>query len=589
MYGYSNRLVKVDLSSGKVVVEPLEVGVARRLIGGKGLANWLLYQYGIWRFDPLSGDNAIVFATGPLAGSMLPMTTRAWAAFRSPLTGILGGSNVGGTLGSVMKYAGVDALMIVGRAERPVYLVVRGDGVEIRDASHIWGRDAIETEEVLKRDHGRDAAVLAIGPAGENLVKFASINHEYWRQFGRTGGGAVLGFKRVKAVVFLPVRREVEVARPEEFREFARRFVKRFVEDAGIRAYREGGTPRLVEVAASTGFLPSKYWAEVTIEGWEKIAWPSIRAGYFLGPGACLHCPAACHRLVESKKFGVRVDLEYETIYALGSLLGITDLDCIIRLNDLADRLGMDTISLGNVVGFAIRMAERGAISLGVGWGDCEGVERLVLDIAYRRGVGDLLAEGVRAFAERIGALDEAVHVKGLEPAGYDPRTLRGMALGFAVAGRGADHLGTMAYAIDIAGRAGGRLSLSEEKVRAIIEFENLGAVMDSAPLCKFGRSVYTFDVIAEALRAVTGFDYTGREVAEAGARIVTLTRLINVKMGVDKRADLLPKPWLRPVKFEGVEYSIDPAEFEKALEKYYELRGWDKEGIPGEEALKGL
>jgi len=146
-----------------------------------------------------------------------------------------------------------------------------------------------------------------------------------------------------------------------------------------------------------------------------------------------------------------------------------------------------------------------------------------------------------------------------------------------------------MAYAIDIAGRAGGRLSLSEEKVRAVIEFENLGAVMDSAPLCKFGRSVYTFDVIAEALRAVTGFDYTGREVAEAGARIVTLTRLINVKMGVDKRADLLPKPWLRPVKFEGVEYSIDPAEFEKALEKYYELRGWDKEGIPGEEALKGL
>jgi len=581
MYGYSNRVLIVNLSNGKVTTEPLDEGAARRFLGGKGLANWRLYQYGIWQYDPLSDGNAIVFATGPLAGTRLPMSTRAWAAFRSPLTGILGGSNVGGTLGAIMKYAGVDMLMLVGRSEKPIYLVVRGDGVEIKDASHLWGRDCIEVEEALKGDHGKDVAVLSIGPAGENLVKFACITHEYWRQFGRTGAGAVLGHKRVKAIVFEPIDRRVEVAHPEKFDEFLREFTRKFIEDKSVKAYHEAGTPRMVEIAATMGFLPTRYWTEVTMEGWERIAWPRIKEGYFVRAKGCLYCPAACHRFVESKKFNIRVDLDYETIYAMGSLLGVNDLDCVIKFNDLADRLGMDTISLGNVVGFAIYLSKRGLIKLDVDWGDCEGIERLIVDIAYRRGLGNELAEGVRAFAERLGVPDEAVHVKGLEPAGYDPRTLRGMALNYAIAGRGADHLGTMAYAIDIAGRAGGRFSLSEEKVRAVIEFENLSALMDSAPLCKFGRSVYTFDVIKEVLNLVTGFNYTREEVVEAGDRIVTLTRLINVKMGVGRRDDMLPKAWFKPVKFEGVEYSVPAEEFEEALRKYYELRGWDENGAP--------
>jgi aldehyde:ferredoxin oxidoreductase len=488
-----------------------------------------------------------------------------------------------------MKYTGVDMVIIRGLAEKPLYLIIYERSVEFRDASYLWGRDAIETEEILKKELGREVSVLTIGPAGENLVRFAMINHDKWRQFGRTGGGAVMGSKKLKAIVFVPERREVQIADPDKYTKFLREFIPRFVKEAGTIALRDGGTPRLVEIANRMGFFPSLYWSQVTIDGWEKISWDNYRKNHFLGPAACMFCPAACHRLVETKRYGVRVDIEYETIFALGGNLGITDPDQVIVLNDLADRLGMDTISLGNVIGFAIELSKKGLLKTDLEWGDFEKIKQLVVDIAYRRGLGDLLAEGVARVAKKLNAEDLAVHVKGLEPAAYDPRSLKGMAIGYAIAGRGADHLGTMAYAIDIAGRAGGKESLGEEKIRAIIEFENLGAIMDSLLICKFGRYIYNFQVITDLLNIVTGFDYTVQEVIETSERIVSLTRLINSKMGVNREKDQLPLKWFKPVKFQDKEYVLTREEFEKALSTYYALRGWDINGLPTEETLKRL
>ncbi|MGB9706179.1 MAG: aldehyde ferredoxin oxidoreductase N-terminal domain-containing protein, partial [Pyrobaculum sp.] len=253
----SVRGLAVDLS--KRAANPLEdVGRAARLfVGGRGVATYYFWRFGGHLADPLSGDNPLIFAAGPLTGTGVPMSGRAAAVFRSPLTGILGASNLGGKLGPVMRFAGVDVLVVLGRAERPTYLVVQEGRVEFRDASHLWGMDAIETEEVLLREHGRNAAVLAIGPAGENLVRFASINHDMWRQFGRTGGGAVMGAKKLKAVVFVPEKRQVDVAMPEKLSDFLRRFTPYFVGEKSVKALFEGGTVRLVEIANQMGFFPA--------------------------------------------------------------------------------------------------------------------------------------------------------------------------------------------------------------------------------------------------------------------------------------------------------------------------------------------
>lgn len=582
----------VNLSKLTWYIEEVNI---RKFLGGRGLGSWLFYKLGGYQVEPFSPDNPLIIASGPLGGTRIPMATRAYAVFRSPLTGIFGGSNVGGTLGAVMRYAGVDAVVFTGRAEKPIYVVIHNGQVEFKDASHLWGRDAINTEIELKKEWGRSAAVLTIGPAGENLVRYASINHEYWRQFGRTGGGAIMGFKRLKAVVFVADRRDVEVARPEALDRWIREFMPQFLQKTA--ALREGGTLRLIDLGNQMGFFPAYYWTRLSLDEWEALSWSKkIKLEYFLRPEACLYCPAACHRPVKSTKFDIIVDLEYETVFALGGLAAIRDVDWVIKLNDLADRLGLDTISLGNVLAFAIVLSKMGKIPIRLEWGDGESLAKLVEDIAYRRGVGSLLAEGVRLVAEKLGVPELAVHVKGLEPAGYDPRMLKGMALGYAIGYRGADHLATMAYALDIPGKFGGADYLGPEKVEAIIHMENVSALMDSLILCKFGRDAYDaypggrfYNTVAQLLTWVTGEEWKEEEVREVAERIVLINRVLNVKMGVDIRHDSLPVALEKPLTFEGKVKRVDRNELENALNYYYHLRGWDRNGIPKKDTIKKL
>lgn len=585
MYGYAGIILHVRLGHSHIKTN-LDESIAKSVIGGRGLGLRLILEMGIpSSINPVDKSSPLIIATGPLGGTRLPLATRAAAIFKSPLTNRWSYSTVGGTLGAYMKYSGIDALIITGSSNKPIYLVVSETGVETRDAEWIWGMDSVQAEELIRKELG-DSSILVIGPAGENGVPYATINHEKWRQFGRTGAGAVMGSKMIKAIAFLPTNKDIDIADPSLYYELVKQLGKAALSNPGVTAYRSGGTVRLIDVGNLMGFFPSLYWTKVELPGWRNISWEdTLRASFLLKNGACLYCPIACHKIVKSSNGSY--DLEYETVMALGGLTGINDPLKIIDLAELSDRLGLDTVTLGNSIAFLIYLGQRGIIDDAPKWGDYEKIRGLIINTAYRQGIGNLIALGVRGIAEKLGAQDLAIHVKGLEPAGYDPRTLMGMSLNNAVAERGADHLWSSAYAIDISGQAGGRFSISDEKINYIVDLENRNALYDSMLLCKFGRSIYDWDTIKTSLRAVTGFEYSLNELKTVAQRIIVMHRLMNRSTRSD---DELPKRWFEEeVEYEGKKYIVPRTKIEAALQRYYELRGYDEAGKPKRELLDQL
>ena len=587
MHGYAGRILWINLNRNEVRSEKINESTARLFIGGRGLGLKIIFDLNLnlSNVDPYGPENPLIIATGPLGGTRIPLATRAAAIFKSPLTNRWSYSTVGGTLGAYMKYAGVDAVVITGISPRPVHLIISDGKVETRDARELWGLDTVETEHAIKREF-RDSAVLTIGPAGENKIPYACIGHEDWRQFGRTGAGAVMGSKNVKAITFIPVSKTVDVADDKTYQDLVRSLGRQAVTNPGMIPYRQGGTVRLIDTGNGMGFFPSIYWTKVVMPNWEDISWEkALKPRYFIKNGACLYCPVACHKVVRSSNG--EYDLEYETTMALGGLTGVHDPQKLIDLAELADRLGFDTISLGNTIAFLMYLSEKGIVKGAPKWGDYEGIRRLIIDTAYRRGLGELAALGTKAIAEKLGVQDLAIHVKGLEPAAYDPRTLKGMILNNAIAERGADHLWSSAYAVDIAGQGGGRFATGEEKVRAVMDIEERNALYDSMLLCKFGRAIYTWDVIKDVLNAVTGFNYTIDELKETAQRIIVIHRYMN---GTTIEQDRLPPRWLRePVEYEGKQYVVTEEEWSFMVRKYYELRGYDETGRPRQDTLVKL
>ncbi|WP_457591182.1 aldehyde ferredoxin oxidoreductase family protein, partial [Geoglobus sp.] len=431
------NLAFVDLGSKEVRVTEVDEKDEKELIGGKGIATKLLMGIPP-EVDPFSPENAIIFAIGPVNSFRLSGASRMTAVFKSPLTGGYGESQCGGFAPHEMALTGIHALMITGRSERPVYLVVEDGSVEVKSADHLWGLDAFETEEILRKDEGGE--VIAIGQAGENLVRFACITHRRGRQFGRAGGGAVLGSKKVKAVVF---RGNGETRDNEEFEEFLESHVI-----PKLSALQKYGTPNIMWLVNGSRSLPSHYWerSEFDIEGIDAEA--MLR--YFVRRSACFGCKVACGRISRTDRVEVEGP-EYETLYAFGSLLGNSDLESIIEANELADRLGMDTISLGNVIGFAIELSRLGKLDEKLDFGESEKYVELVRKVAFREGIGNLLAEGVAGMERLTGV--EGVHVNGLEPPAYDPRGIFGVALAYATSPRGACHMRSCAYRPNLAGQ----------------------------------------------------------------------------------------------------------------------------------------
>jgi aldehyde:ferredoxin oxidoreductase len=544
------RLLTVNLSSMEVSFSSLDQFTD--LFGGKGVATKLLLENLPAGVDPLSPENLLIFATGPLNGINLSGASRLTCHFKSPLTGGYGESQCGGYIAHEMKKARIDILMIKGKAANPVYLIIEDEKVEIMDADDIWGKDSFETEDILKDRHGGE--ILNIGQAGENLVRFACINHRKGRQFGRGGAGAVMGSKKLKAIVVRGSKKP-EPADPEGLREFRRWLLEALKKThTSLMNY---GTPGIMSLANEAGVLPTRYWEKGSFDGVEKINAEALKK-YVVRHTSCYGCVVACGILVKTENAEVEGP-EYETLYALGSLCENSNLEELIKASELCDRFGMDTITAGNIIAFWMSSGK-------VDFGDSEKIIELIRKIAFREDEGDVLAEGVKRAKDKLRLEIEAIHVKGLEPAGYDPRGLFGMALAYATSPRGACHMRSCAYRPNLTGKLD-RFSI-EGQAALVKDFEDFYAVVDSMVFCRFLclpviGPIY-WEELAKLYRIVTGIEITVEELKKKGEEIVNLTREFNLREGL--KDESLPSKFLN---------SIGKDNFRKMLDEYYRLRGW--------------
>jgi aldehyde:ferredoxin oxidoreductase len=601
--GYGGRILHVDLTDGSTRVERLEEPTARALLGGNGLAARLLHNRvpaGVDAFDPA---NAVVFAVGPITDTTIPGNSRACVATKSPLTGLFFDSTFGGRFPATLKRTGFDALAISGRAAAPSYLVVTEDGARLAPAGALWGRTTRETVTALGAAEGADADAIAIGPAGEHRVRFAAMAH-YWKNregvSGRGGIGAVLGAKNLKAVVVKGARK-TEVADPAALRALVDQ--TREPLRTGTQALTTFGTPFLVGPINALGGLGAYNLRQETFAEARAIGGEAMKAHYHDRDTTCLKCPVACgkqYAIGDGEFAGTRAKMpEYETIFALGPMLGIANPEALILANDLCDLLGMDTISMGVTLAFVAEALERGwlgAAEVGVpfGWGDWRGMLTLVERTGRREGFGARLAEGAWRLAESVHPEGTRLvyAVKRLELPAHSARALKGLSIGYATATRGGSHHDTRptpqyAQGFDRRGTA--------DKPAFAIRSQHFTAVGDSLVMCRFtserGFGLFLGEPYAAMVRAVTGWDVTVEELERAGERIVNLERLFNVREGVRRAADVLPWKVMHEPIPEGPSAGMycPPDELGAMLDEYYRLRGWTADGVPGADRLAQL
>jgi len=596
---YGGFILEVNLSNRKVEKKETPKSLCKTLLGGKGFGTYTLYKRLQTNIDPLSPDNILVISVGPAAGTRVFFASKVNFNFKSPLTGGYAESQMGGYFAPYMKWAGYDMIIISGASNIPVYLYIDENGAEIRSAEHLWGKTTFEVENILKKEIKDKVATIEIGPAGENLVKYACICHANgWRQAGRAGSGAVMGSKKLKAIALVADKHDVEVANEDMLKELLYEISEHMKKDpVGTLAenYRKYGTPIMVEIANNLGFFPTKYWSAVRFEKFEEIG-PKAMSRYLISSRACWNCPFACGKLIEIKEgeyAGTRIEgPEYETIFTFGGLCMIDDFPAIAKINEICDGLGLDTISAGNVTAFAIEAYKLGKLKAErpVSYGDAEGIIWLLEQIAHRKSVGDLLAEGVRKAAMLLGMENIAVESKGLEPPGYDPRSLPGMALAYALSSRGACHLRAVMYAVDISGKVD-RYSIDSNKVFIYVDNENRFNIFDSLVLCRFARNIFDWQRLSKLIRALTGFNYDVEDLKTIAHRIQTLIRLVNIRFGFSAKDDTISRRFMNePVEPEkNKTVKVNEYELHQAIRKYYEIRGWDEYGIPTTETLEKL
>jgi aldehyde:ferredoxin oxidoreductase len=580
MFGYHGRYLRIDLSRGAAVSVPLREEILRQYIGGVGLGTYLLYREAPSGVDPLAADAPLVFSLSPLVGTPLTTSAKFAVVAKSPLTGRLNDALSSSHFALAAKRAGLDALVLTGACPEPAVLVVNEDRVRLEPAGQLWGLPAQEAAARLAERLGPEYHTAVIGPAGERLVRYATISHEN-RHAGRGGLGAVLGAKRLKAVAVAGARR-VAVADPAAVVATARDLSQRSFGPATAK-YRELGTVANLLTFNRFAALPTRNFRQGTFEQAAALSAEELGSARRVARRSCAACTIGCEHIYAVAGGGVR--LEYESLFALGPLCGIGDQGAVLRAAQLCDHYGLDTISAGATVAFAMECAERGLLrEEGLRFGNAEALLALLGRIARREGLGDLLAEGTRRAAAAIGgdAPDFAPHVKGLEIPGYEPRALQTMALGFAVGSRGADHNRSGAYEVDFSAQAD-RLHGSPEAAALAVETEDRAALMDSLILCKFLRGVFgdLFAESAELLAPVTGWDVSAQELRTAARRIVTAKKLYNVRQGWTPAEDTLPRRFLTEGLPDGASAgAVLPRERLQAMVRaYYAARGWDEAG----------
>ncbi len=594
---WSRKILWVDLSTLTTRTENLEPDIYEKFVGGKGLGAYLLYRSVDHNTDPLGPDNVLFLMSGPLQGLPGPNVGRWTVVTKSPLTGIFLDTHCGGPTGRDIKKAGYDGLCITGRAEKPTTIVVDESYVKFEDATHLWGKGIYESTELLRRAHRPNFSVYAIGPAGERRVKYAMASCEIAHQTGRGGVGAVMGSKHLKAVVV----RGSNVIGAHDIQEI-RNVNKEFNEswrdlDIDFKKY---GTRHLVELANAMGQFPTYNYRSGYFEEHEKIGHETLEHEYNSGNDySCPHCVIRCTHAFTTQdprnpSTEVESTVEYETLGLLGGNLGISDPNEVLMLNYLCDDLGLDTISTGGVIGFTIEALERGLLSedrigFKVTFGDFKHICQLVQMIASRNGIGDLLAEGVRHVAGTIGKGSEefAVHVKGLEIPAWDPRGRLGHGLLFATGDIGGSHLR-------------GWPPTSDPPDSSVVPFvESLlpgrieKIVKDSLIICHFTNRVpITLEQMTRMLVGASGVDYSLDDMKDFAFRVESLIRLFNIREGITREDDTLPPRFMEPEPDgprKGMRAFVDEQDMDRGLDRYYELLGWDKNGVPTAATLRRL
>jgi aldehyde:ferredoxin oxidoreductase len=583
MYGFFNQALTIDVSSRTCRTDALSDAVLQAGLGGKGLGTQLLLERNPAGVDPFSPDNHLILALGPATDSPLHGSCRHGIFAKSPLTGLYSESYAGGSAAIAMSRAGFDAYVIGGASERPLWLEITDQGVFFHEADDLWGLDTFETEAAVRRKvAAKSAGILVIGPAGENRVRFAVIKNDGWRVAGRTGMGAVLGSKKIKAVVFHGTQRR-PFADPQGLKAYAKQMLKDYKNHPVAEAYRNHGTPMMVDILNKAGGFPSRYWSQGSVRQRESINAQSIKDRCQPKPTACRTCFLACGKAVQvqqGRHKGLKLEgPEYETIYAFGGLCMIEQIEEIVYLNDLCDRMGMDTMSSGNLAAFAIEASRRGKIDLEIDYNQPEQIAALLKKIVLRQDVGGLLAEGIRPTSEELGLEDLAVHVKGLEPSGYDPRVLKGMGLAYAVADRGACHLRTTFYKPELAGMIDP--DQIEDKAALFVDFEDRCTLFDTLILCRFYRDLYPWEELGRMVALTTGRQMDKSDLQQLAARVTDSARRFNLREGMRVTDDWLPKRLLSEALPDG--RRISAAHLKRLIDDYYRLRGWPETVPPPE------
>jgi len=606
MKGWIGKILRVDLTTGEIKDEFLDPKVAKDYIGGRGIGIYYLNKEIDPTCDPFSPENLMIMMTGPLTGTGAPTGARYMVMTKSPLTGAVTCSNSGGMMPREMKRAGYDGVIFKGKSDKPVFLWINRGTAELKSAEHIWGKTVPETMDIMLSETDSKARVACIGPAGENRVLFAGIMNEGHRAAGRSGVGAVMGSKNLKGVVVLGSDK-IALAHPDKFKEFNQKILNQYTSDAkktpvGLTI---NGTAGVVAVTQEKGILPTKNWQQGTFDGWEDIQGATLTKKYLVKNQGCFGCPIKCARITKVTEPGFKGEgegPEYETIYAMGSNCMIDNLAAIAKANYLCNELGLDTITMGATVACAMELVDRGYLSeeevgRSLKWGDGEALVALTRQTAHRDGFGDKLANGSYRLAEGYGHPELAMVSKKQEFPGYEPRGAKAMGLAYATSPIGGSHMrGDPAY-FEIFGTTFSMDPFATKgKAGPTKRIQDLSAIVDAAGLCIFfgARMLAEKDSsmsptgMLTYLNAATGADYTIEDLVMAAERITNAERLFLVKAGFDRKDDSLPKRITEEPLPEGPAKG-QTCDLQTMLDDYYEVQGWDKNGIPTAETLTKL
>lgn len=586
MTGWWRKVLRVDLSRNEVFEDYLGLDILKMFLGGTGLGVYWLYKHLKPGIEPWSEENIIVLASGPLTGSRVYGTSRITLISKSPLTLTFFDSTCGGLFPMYFKRCGFDAIIIYGSSKTPVYIHVQDDEVEILPAQEIWGLKVTETIQELRRRHGFNCSAIAIGPAGENLVRIASVMGDNGHAFGRGGLGSVFGSKKLKAIVASGTK-PVEEAKSEELERLLENMRVRITWNPYLgRTLKSIGTNALLTVINEWGLLPTMNFLRSVFEKANKLSGDELLR-MVIGKKGCYNCPISCKRVTKTDKMSGDGP-EYESVANLGSMLGVDDLNDVAEMSYLCNELGLDTISIGVTLACFLELIEKGKIKFDLKWGEADKLKELIVETAYRRGYGDEIAEGSLRLAKKYREERLSMSVKGLEIPAYDPRGAFGIALSYATSYRGACHLRSWTIAFEVIGVPNlvDRFSIFEKP--SLVKYtQDLASVYDSLVMCKHFAIEFDEEPLSAMLSAVTGIDFSKEELLKVGERIWAVARLFNLREGFSCKEDTLPERLLTPLDSGPLAGKVPP--INDMIKEYYSVRGWNPEGVPTKDCIVKL